>query len=525
MSGRLRIRLLLIAAFTLVAAGVGSGLLQRQSSMTDLREYRAQTGLRSSLLEASIVLHHVMEHPGGATLTAYDVQQDRLGRSIVALAPDRGDANEGTEQRRLVALAREWNASANAVTDAVLAGRTTGLEDGHAARDAILTRFLASADRLEAAHSAERASNETAAIARPIAIVVFLCLIFALVLWLSVERPARGEGRRRAMQAEFGEAMQVARSEAEAYAVLAKHVARAAGSGHVAVLNRNNSADRLEPATPVAEGPLAQALTGATPDSCLSVRLARTHARKPGDAALLSCELCGRCETETTCVPSLVGGQVVGSVLVEHRGALPADGIAQIEASVAEAAPVVANLRDLAIAELRAATDGLTGLPNHRATHDTLTRMAAQAGRLVSPLTVALFDLDRFKEINDTFGHGKGDEVLAAIGDVTSSTVRTSDFVGRLGGEEFAVLLPDTGAEGALALAEKLRAAFAAISVMGVDRTITASFGIAVLPDHAPDAPTLLRNADRALYAAKGAGRDRAEVFRPGAPAHPAPTS
>ena len=130
-----------------------------------------------------------------------------------------------------------------------------------------------------------------------------------------------------------------------------------------------------------------------------------------------------------------MGGEVIGSVLVEHERPFDDDTTRQVADSVAEAAPVIANLRNLAIAEMRAATDGLTGLPNQRAVHDTLKRMVAQAGRTVSPLALILFDLDRFKAINDSFGHGRGDDVLAAIGDIAAHTVRGSDFVGRLGGE------------------------------------------------------------------------------------------
>jgi diguanylate cyclase (GGDEF)-like protein len=179
---------------------------------------------------------------------------------------------------------------------------------------------------------------------------------------------------------------------------------------------------------------------------------------------------------------------------------------------VAEAAPVIANLRNLAIAELRAATDGLTGLPNQRAVHETLKRMVAQAGRTVEPLALVLFDLDRFKQINDTFGHSRGDDVLAAVGDAAAHAVRTSDFVGRLGGEEFAVMLPGTDREGARKVAENLREAIAALAVTGIERQITASFGVAVLPEDAPEAQAILRAADRALYQAKANGRDRVEL-------------
>ena len=117
-----------------------------------------------------------------------------------------------------------------------------------------------------------------------------------------------------------------------------------------------------------------------------------------------------------------------------------------------------------------------------------------------------MLDLDHFKQINDRFGHGAGDDVLAAVGETLNSALRASDFAGRYGGEEFLILLPDTDSEGAIDAAEKVRAAIAMIDVPQVDREITASLGVAVFPTDALDADTLVRMADRALYAAKGAG-------------------
>lgn len=213
-------------------------------------------------------------------------------------------------------------------------------------------------------------------------------------------------------------------------------------------------------------------------------------------------------------MPSLVGGEVIGAVLIEHDKPLRRASHQVVEQSVTEAAPVVANLRNLAVVEMRATTDGLTGLANQRTVHESLKRAAAQAGRNASSLVLVLFDLDRFKAINDTYGHGKGDEVLAAVGVVAASSVRAGDFVGRFGGEEFAVILPATSREGGYQAAEKIRAAIAAISVPGVERRITASFGVAVLPDDAGEPDLLLRMADRALYAAKSAGRDRVETIQ-----------
>ena len=208
----------------------------------------------------------------------------------------------------------------------------------------------------------------------------------------------------------------------------------------------------------------------------------------------------------------MVGGQVIGSVLVEHDADLGETGERRLAESVAQAAPVLANLRNLALAERRAATDPLTGLPNRRAVQDALKRMSAHAMRSGQPLAAIGLDLDRFKDINDRFGHEAGDTVLAHVGALLSTSVRASDVVGRLGGEEFVILAPDTDAAGAATLAENLRAALQREGVPGVEREVTASFGVAILPDHAQTGEALLRLADRAQYAAKAGGRNRVVV-------------
>jgi diguanylate cyclase (GGDEF)-like protein len=223
-----------------------------------------------------------------------------------------------------------------------------------------------------------------------------------------------------------------------------------------------------------------------------------------------------------TCVPSLVGGEVIGSVLIQHPGHLGAIEGDEASASIAEAAPVISNLRNLAIAELRASTDALTGLPNQRAVQVNLRRMSAQALRSGFPLAAIMFDLDRFKQINDTYGHGKGDQVLATVGQVTSGAIRASDFAGREGGEEFVVLLPATDREQAATVAESLRKAIALIQIANVDREITASFGVAALPDDSTEPDGLLRCADRALYTAKSRGRNRVELVESRTPTTPA---
>ena len=148
---------------------------------------------------------------------------------------------------------------------------------------------------------------------------------------------------------------------------------------------------------------------------------------------------------------------------------------------------MISNLRNLAIAQMRASTDALTGLPNQRAVQTALKSMTAQALTTDQPLAALMLDLDHFKQINDTFGHAKGDQVLAMVGHAATATIRGGDFAGRYGGEEFVVLLPDTDIEHGVMVAENLRAAIAAIEVSGVERGITASVGVAVLPGDASD--------------------------------------
>src|SRR5262249_30326446 len=141
-----------------------------------------------------------------------------------------------------------------------------------------------------------------------------------------------------------------------------------------------------------------------------------------------------------------------------------------------------------ALAQARAMTDALTGLPNRWALQDALKRMLAQSARGNRPLALVMLDLDHFKRLNDRHGHDAGDQALAAVGHALMSCLRSSDLAARTGGEEFSVLLPETPLEGALAVAEQLRAAVAAIELPIPGVRLTASFGLAVLGVHASDA-------------------------------------
>ncbi len=324
-------------------------------------------------------------------------------------------------------------------------------------------------------------------------------------------------------QAEFGDTLQIAGDEEEAHRLLQRHLERSLPGSAAVVLNRNNSADRLEAVTPLPAGsPLSGTLRGAGPRSCLAVRSGRPHCEEEGRSALLACPVCARCPGTSSCVPLTVGGEVIGSVLLSRPHQFTEAEQAQIRESVGQAAPVLANLRNLAVAEIRAATDSLTGLPNKRAVTDALKRMYAQALTAGAPLSLLLIDLDHFKHINDEHGHPVGDQVLANVGASLRGALRAWDFAGRGGGEEFTVLLPGADLTAALEVAERVRAAIAEVTVAGTEASVTASIGVAVFPEHASTADRLERLADAALYLAKRHGRNRVEVAEPGAGAEPA---
>ncbi len=382
-------------------------------------------------------------------------------------------------------------------------------------RRELIEKFRQHNDRLRLLIEERSEASHRTAVERAVVLVALLAVFFTVVGSVLTRRLRRDELARQQVerldhesQREFAETLQITESETEAHALVKRHLERSVPNSAVVVLNRNNSQNRLEPATKLGAGsPLAAKLVDSAPGSCLAVRLGRPYTHAAGEEPLLACALCEH-EPRATCVPSLVGGEVIGSVLVGHPLPLSEREEEKIVQSVSQAAPVLANLRNLAVAEIRAATDGLTGLPNVRSLRESLVRMVAQAARTELPLAAILCDLDHFKQINDVFGHDQGDAALAAASAALRAGLREADVVGRYGGEEFLILLPDTPLEGALLLGEKLRAQVALIDIPGIDRPITASFGVAAFPTDAPDVDMLVRMADRALYAAKARGRD-----------------
>ncbi len=184
--------------------------------------------------------------------------------------------------------------------------------------------------------------------------------------------------------------------------------------------------------------------------------------------------------------------------------------------------PVNASLLDLRIRRAHdleqtrrmANTDGLTGLYNHRHLQERLQQEIERAGRYGRPLSVIMADLDHFKSFNDTYGHPRGDELLIAVAGTLRQLSRASDILARYGGEEFTLVLPETSAEEALVLAERVRQCVAALEVTGpssrrgAETGVTLSLGVASLAAGSTK-EELIEAADVALYRAKRDGRDR----------------
>jgi diguanylate cyclase (GGDEF)-like protein len=161
-----------------------------------------------------------------------------------------------------------------------------------------------------------------------------------------------------------------------------------------------------------------------------------------------------------------------------------------------------------------ATTDALTGLANRRSFMERAALDLENAARHQRPLSLLALDIDHFKRINDTYGHAAGDQVLAALAHSLTEQLRGIDAIGRLGGEEFAVLLPETSVEGATQIAERLRKAIGRLRIRSGDTVIaiTASLGVAVAPEGATTMAETLAAADAALYRAKATGRNRVIV-------------
>jgi two-component system cell cycle response regulator len=165
--------------------------------------------------------------------------------------------------------------------------------------------------------------------------------------------------------------------------------------------------------------------------------------------------------------------------------------------------------------ERRAVTDGLTGLTNHRAFQERVGEYVARAQRLGKHLSFIMTDIDKFKSVNDTYGHPVGDKVIECVSAVLQANVRKIDLVARYGGEEFMLVFEEADTQGAVQLAERIRQDMMAQQVQSEKGQFgaTLSLGVATFPEDGSEQGTLIEHADQALYHAKHCGRNRVVAY------------
>jgi diguanylate cyclase (GGDEF)-like protein len=314
--------------------------------------------------------------------------------------------------------------------------------------------------------------------------------------------------------------LQTSTTEAEAYSVISETVMQLFPEDSGAVFVLNGTRDMLD----------AAAVWGARPPASVIFPPSECWAHRRGQVHLVVGHE-GRCAHVNDdghmyiCLPLLAQGVTLG-ILCLLDGP-PRSDRSNDEARMAEKCKLAKILADnigLGIANLKlresmrdlSLRDPLTGLFNRRYLQDALSQEQYRTMRAGAQLAVLMIDIDHFKQFNDKFGHDGGDAVLRALGGFLKSHVRRTDIACRYGGEEFALILSPSSAEGAQQRAEKIRQDAHLLRVRHGDGdlgAITLSFGMAVFPDHGMDIAAVVKAADVALYQAKDRGRDRVVVF------------
>jgi diguanylate cyclase (GGDEF)-like protein len=209
----------------------------------------------------------------------------------------------------------------------------------------------------------------------------------------------------------------------------------------------------------------------------------------------------------------VVRGRTVGFLNVNssRAGFYTQEYADRLQAFAEHAALAIDNARIFDEAKQLAYTDELTGLYNRRGLVEAGRREVERSYRYEHKLSAILMDIDHFKLVNDTYGHGAGDQVLGLIGDRFRTGLRWSDIVGRYGGEEFLVLLPEADLKGAMRAAERLRKLISGdpYQLEECELRLTVSLGVAMMDASFSDLGELIKRADDALYLAKQSGRNR----------------
>ena len=259
-----------------------------------------------------------------------------------------------------------------------------------------------------------------------------------------------------------------------------------------------------------------------TLDSCWCLRRAQPHWSESSGRGVKCAHLVEDSTGISLCVPMMAQGHTLGSLYIEFAGtelAAHSNGSENLRASLQLLATSVAGQTAMTLASLtlrqklqeQSIRDPLTDLFNRRFMDESLETEMLRATRNIRPLSVILIDIDHFKGFNDTFGHEAGDRVLQSVADLLRTFFRASDICCRYGGEEFAVILPDSSLQNAVVRAAALRTEVKRLSLNYNNQTlgsITISMGVAAFPEHGSSPDALLKAADRCLYESKAKGRD-----------------
>jgi diguanylate cyclase (GGDEF)-like protein/PAS domain S-box-containing protein len=320
----------------------------------------------------------------------------------------------------------------------------------------------------------------------------------------------------------MAELLQSCSQRSEAYAIVRETGAQLFPDSSGSLFIYRESRDLLEHVT--SWGPTHARDATLTPDDCWALRLGSPHFVPR--TRTIRCRHAQENIHSYVCMPVQGQGQVLGllhiAVEVNPRTMRPArDAEQRLRAMTDRVGPALANLklRD-ALREL-ALRDGLTGLYNRRYLEDAMTRELHRAERSGKPVSVVMIDIDGFKHFNNKYGHDAGDFVLSALARAITKCTRPSDIACRYGGEELAVVLPDTSLEIARERAEEMRSAIRDTNLTHLGQALpapTASFGVAVYPANGTKPADLLKAADQALYRAKKEGRDQVWVAEQAAP-------
>lgn len=322
------------------------------------------------------------------------------------------------------------------------------------------------------------------------------------------ERSMREDAERREFQTRLARGLEMSDDEIDAFDVIGRALHAVSPERPVELLIADNSHAHLERV--VVSSPDGDALGCGvdSPDQCVAARRAQTQVFTDSEeidaCPMLRGRARGRCSG--VCVPVSIMGRTVGVIHttgeVDETPSLST--IAAMQMLSNQSGNRLGMLRVMAETQMQAATDGLTGLVNRRSFENRLRKLRTDG----IEYALVLADLDHFKNLNDTHGHETGDRALRIFAETLNRELRAEDLACRYGGEEFALVLPNTDIHEAVDAMQRVREALAQGTDRGDAPAFTSSFGIAHSND-ADDIADLMQRADAAMFAAKDAGRDR----------------